>query len=186
MGDLDKKGALREVLRNVRNAHGLIFEYQRRVLNLIKYIKSSINCRSVDIHKFPNEDWSEDLWKLQYAAFAEIFFGSQEDDDYKNVFSIIISTGRDDNAASELIFILDAKSYFLKKTNQKKKEPYFMNIISKNKRVLRELEENGCEIQRRNIEDFYNEEALKKEWKKISNAFSSCWINDYKGTAKVE
>ena len=170
----------------MQNAHGLIFEYQRRVLNLIKHIKDYINCLSVDIHKFPNEDWSEDLWKLQYAAFAEIFFGSKEDDDYENVFSIIISTGRDENAASELIFILDAKSYFLKKTNQKKKEPYFTNIISKNEKVLRELKEKGCEIQRRNIEDFYNEEALKKEWEEISNAFSSCWINDYKGTAKVK
>lgn len=184
MKDLEKKEALRKVLKDVQNAHGLIFEYQRRVLNLIKHIKGCTNCLSVDIFKFPYEDWGEDLRKLQYAAFAEIFFGSKEEDDYKNVFSIIISTGRDENAASELIFILDTKGYFLKKTNPKKKEPYFTNIISRNEEVLRELKDEGCEIQRRNIENFYDEETLKKEWEEISNAFSSCWIN--KRTAKVE
>lgn len=181
MEGLDKKKeALREVLKDVRNAHKLIFEYQRRVWALIKHIQDYINNSSITIHKFP----CRDLSPLQYSAFTEIFWGSKEDDDYKNVFSIIVSTGRTENEKSEFIFILDAKGYVLKEENMEEREAYFVRIISENENILEELKEKGCVIQRRNIEDFYNEEALKREWEEISKAFPPCWINNYKRIGK--
>lgn len=183
MEDLKKKEALREVLKNVRNAHELIIEYQKRILHIIEYIKCELtkssgkNC-SYNLFHFPNRTNNNVI----YEDLSEFFFGSKKtEDDKKDVFRILLATGNSEKKQSELIFILDRNGFL---GDIKVQENYFYNIVDKNEKVLEELKENGCVIQRRNIEDFYNEEAVRKEWKEISKNFPSCWINNYKGAGK--
>ncbi len=56
------------------------------------------------------------------------------------------------------------------------KEPYFTNIINEDKSVLETLEQKECKILRRNIEDFYNEESIKKEWEESIRDFLSAYL----------
>lgn len=101
------------------------------------------------------------------------------------MFRIILATGNSEKDQSELIFILDQNGRILLPGNDSKVlENYLYNIMDWDKAVLDYLKKEGCKIQRRNIEDFYNEEALKREWGEISKKFPSCWINNYKGSGK--
>lgn len=178
MEDLDKKETLCEVLKDVRKAYKLIVEYQKRILHIIEFIKKEVS-GSYDLYSYPNRviHWWGDI--------TEFFFGPEiKDGQEKNVFCIILATRNSEKEQSELIFILDQNDCALPRNDHKTRENYLYNIIDKDKALLNNLEKEGCKIQRKNIEDFYDEEALKREWGEISNKFPSCWINNYKGTGK--
>ena len=166
MEDLDKrKKTLREVLKDVRKAHKLIVEYQERILHIIEFVKQNVG-RSYYTWHYPNREIR------QYGDITEFFFGP--DGQEKNAFCIILATRNSEKEQSELIFILDENYCALPKNDNKARENYLYNIINKDKAVLDNLEKEGCKIQRKNIEDFYDEEALKREWGEISKAFPSC------------
>lgn len=178
MGDLEKKEALRKVLKDVRKAHKLIFEYQERILHIIEFIKKEVNGKYTTYH-YPNREIRI------YGDITEFFFGTNEDGQEKNVFCIILATGNNEEEQSELVFILDQNNCALPRNKHKDREYYLYNIIDRDKTVLNHLKKEDCVIQRRNIEDFYDEDALKKEWKEISNNFPSCWLNSSKETGKM-
>lgn len=184
MEDLEKKEALREVLKDVQNAHKLIIEYQERILHIIEFIRKKID-RSYDVFHYPNREIRI------YGDITEFFFGSKDKKEDPNgehdinVFRIILTTGDSERKQPELMFILDKNGKILLPGNNcKVLENYLYNIINRDEAVLNDLEKEDCEIQRRNIEDFYDEKALKNEWEKISKDFSSCWINNYEGKEK--
>lgn len=164
MGDLDKE-TFRKVLKDVRNAHGLIDEYDLKMLHLLEYFADNLIKGKPSIHKYPYKN--DRFYTIQTPSFIELFF---EKDNI--VFSIIVSTGNTENEKSELIFILDEKRSFLKQ-DPDKKENDFTSIINEDKTVLKELEKKGCKILRKNIEDFYVEAAVKKEWEESIRSFLS-------------
>lgn len=152
MEDLDKKEALREVLKDVRKAHKLMVEYQERILHIIEFIKKEVG-RSYSTHHFPNREIRT------YGDITEFFFGSKDKDDKDerdiNLFRIILATGNSEKDQSELIFILDQNGRILLPGNDSKVlENYLYNIMDWDKAVLDYLKKEGCKIQRRNIEDF--------------------------------
>ena len=156
----------------MRNAHKLIVEYQERILHIIEFIKNEVH-RGYDIFHYPREEMSR-----AYGDITEFFFGAEkgsQENKEKNAFIIILATGNNENEPSEFIFILDQKYGALPKDNLKKREYDIYNIINGGNN------KEGCQIQRINIENFYDEEALKNEWKRISNNFAPCWINTDKG-----
>lgn len=185
MEDLDKKKALRELLIDVRNAHNLIVEYQERIQHIIEFIKKDVN-RCYDIFHYPNRTKTR-----TYGVVTEFYFGTKDEyietkGEYKkNDFRIILATGNSEREQSELIFILDKNGSALLQGNDiRTMENYLYSIINRDKAVLESLENENCVIQRRNIEDFYDEEALKKEWEEISNEFPPCWLNGRKETGE--
>lgn len=191
MGDLNEKEVLREVLKDVRNAHKLIFEYDLKILNLLNYLVNDLINESPTIHKYPYKyDQVKKLDYIWYPRYVELFFKSRSG----NVFSIIVSTGTQEDEKSELIFIFDPDNIFLENVDKKlnnpaNKEIYFENIINGNEKILDKLSTNekrknvrNCIIKRINIEDVYDEEALKKEWGKISEVYHSYWLKDHKRT----
>ena len=42
--------------------------------------------------------------------------------------------------------------------------------------MLETLEQKECKILRKNIEDFYNEESIKKEWEESIRDFLSAYL----------
>lgn len=159
MGDLDKE-TFRKVLKGVRNAHGLIYEYDLKMLHLLKYFADNLIKGKPSIHKYPYK--IDMFYTIRTPSFIELFFENS-----KKVFSILVSTGNTENEKSELIFILDEKRSFLKQ-DPDKKEDDFTNIVNEDKTVLK-----GCKILRKNIEDFYDEAAIKKEWEESIRSFLS-------------
>lgn len=173
MENVDKKEALRNILKDVRNAHGLIYEYDLKMLHLLEYLVGNLIKEELDIHKYPYIYKKLKVKKLDTIwnpHFVELFFENS-----KKVFSILVSTGNTENEKSELIFILDEKRSFLKQ-DPDNKEPYFTNIINEDKSVLETLEQKGCKILRKNIEDFYDEAAVKKEWEESIRDFLSAYL----------
>lgn len=180
MGNVDKKEALRNVLKDVRNAHGLIFEYDSRMLHVLSYLVDNLIKEHTTIHKYPYiYDKVKGFDTIWNPRFVELFFKRErkrKEKKEKKVFAILVFTGNTENEKSQLIFILDEKDFFLDRPVKQEKEYYFTNIINEDKTVLETLEQKECKILRRNIEDFYNEEAIKKEWEESIRDFLSTYL----------